>query len=180
MDIREAADIARLADGVDDAARDEAQRLIVAAFELAGVGDEASLAAASAVVIAERTGIALVDVEWFQAAAREAIDRVVLAERVETALLFVSGESSRLPIVTARAKEDVFALMGKTKGDAVILQEGDAFARARLAGALHEGLPIFRDDGEGKLTRVRVKGVRAKQEEKKANESVFGRFKRPS
>lgn len=177
MDIRDAASTARLADGVNDAARDEAQKMIVDALARAGVADEATFASANAVTIAQATGIAQEDVEWFQAAARESLDRVVLVESDALALLFIGGASRRLPILSARAGEDVFKLVAKTQGDTVILQEGDAFARARVAGELHEGLPIFRDDGAGKFTRVRVKGLR---ERKQKEESVFGRFKRPS
>lgn len=151
-----------------DRLRGAAQQRVVQALREVGIPDEASLAEADAGDLARRTGIAKDDVEWFQAAARETLataSRVILRDGAATARVVLgTAAHESVPIVTARADENVSELLGRSaSSDAVALQEGATAAVARVAGREHGKLPIFREAPDGGVTRVRVANIRERQ-----------------
>lgn len=83
-------------------------------------------------------------------------DGVILREDSSKASVRFLGRIHReIPIVTARAEDDVEIALLAAGPDAVVLQERATLAPARLQGSSIAPLPIFRDLG-GTEERVRV------------------------
>lgn len=155
----------------------EAQRAarerIVAAFKEAGVENEAELAGANTVDLAARAHMAVDDVEWFQAAARDAM-RVELEDGASTARVIVGAQTRELPIVAASASEDGAAALERAGADAVLLQEGASTAVLRFGASRVAGLSIWRGGTRVRVALVRGPGAR---DERAGGGSFFSRFR---
>lgn len=181
----------------------EARAHVERALESAGVNGPEPLARADPVALAAQTGLPLDHLRNFVQQARLALglpdeppaakatvpeapplpDAVLLTETSSRARVRVAGGVREdVPIVTARADDDVAALLAAAGEDAVLLQERAAVAPVKLAGQPLAPLPIFRTD-DGAEERVRVAALKAHAAaaaqpapQTQAQRSLLGRF----
>ncbi|MFA5861539.1 MAG: hypothetical protein WDA16_07575 [Candidatus Thermoplasmatota archaeon] len=149
---------------LQEAAREGVER----ALHEADVADETALAHADIITVAQKTGIALVELARFRELARAAVGlppeptRVLLRDGAPTAIVrFGPASVENVVILTAAPREDASQeALHRFPGDAVVLQAGAATATARLAGSTHAALPLFKLNDDGSELRVRVADIR--------------------
>lgn len=154
--------------------REAARAHILHVLRDAGIANEAELAGADPAQLAERTGIAQADVEWFQGAAHEAISglpasRVVLHQA--TGIVHVRLDGGTLLEAPLHWTEPA-----PEAGDVVLVKPGADEATARVRGTTHEALPIYAER-DGAEVRVRLRDVRVGEPGKEKKRGLFGRGK---
>lgn len=169
-DLARASDLAALASATGvpverlEGLREVARRQVIDKLREAGITTEAQLVEVDAAQLASRVGMAKADVEWFQAAARETLSglparRVVLRPGGALARVRLEDEVHEGVPLRTLAPDARPADVAEGAGNLVLLRVGEPTALARVAGRVHESLPVFAE-AEGGEVPVRVAAVR--------------------